>query len=449
MSQWINRVESHAIHISLASLTNTLSQVQESIGADVEHLEMLERIREIHQLVIEKIRNLNPNLIVFETLDAINSHVANQNGSLSVYMSNGGDISNLNQAVAYAGHILLQLPYLPSPTTPADIVGLRNAASSFREAAGRYLREIEEESTGLKTKHEELIGNLQSLTTEISAQKARLDAAIAEFQSQFSQAENSRRDQFTQAETSRGNQFSESRAALDATLAAFQKQSQETAESRSTKFTDELTANRAAFDQFTKETDERRQAFEVDREKLAQEYIAQLEAHKKRAEDIVNVISNTGMVGGYQRVANEERKQAIKWENITLGSLVGLIVVAIWAFWVATHTQFNWGLFSSRIFVALPFGIIAAYSARQADKHHDLERRNRRVELELASIDPYILPLPEEVRHEVKRQLAERLFGQSEPVQSGKASDTSGNATDVAKIVLEAVKTGLEQVTKK
>jgi len=129
--------------------------------------------------------------------------------------------------------------------------------------------------------------------------------------------------------------------------------------------------------------------------------------------------------------------------------LVGLAGVAIWAFWVATHTQFNWGLFSSRIFVALPFGIIAAYAARQADKHHDLERRNRRVELELASIDPYILPLPEEVRHEVKRQLAERLFGQSEPIQSGKASDSSGTATDVAKIVLDAVKTGLDQVTKK
>lgn len=449
MSQWISRVEIHPIHISLASLANTLSQVQESIGANVEHLEILEQIKEIHQLLIEKIGNINPNLIVFETLDAINTHVGNQNGNLSVYMNNGGDISNLNQAVAHAGHVLLQLPNLPSPATPADIVGLRNAALSFREAAGRYLREIEEGAAALKANHEELVSSLQSLTAEISAQKGRLDTAIAEFQSQFSQAENTRRDQFTQAEATRLSQFTESRAAQDIALAAFQKQSLETTESRGQKFTEEMGVYRTSFDKFIKDADESRQAFETDQKKSVLEYINQLEIQKKKAEDIVNVISNTGMVGGYQRVANEERKQASKWEWITLGSLVGLIAFAVWAFWATTHTQFNWGIFSSRIFAAVTFGILAAYSAKQADKHHDIERRNRRVELELASIDPYILPLPEELQHEVKRQLAERLFGQNEPIQSGKASDTSGTATDVGKVIIEAVKAAVEQVTKK
>jgi len=449
MSKWISRVKKHPIHTSLVSLAHTLSQAQESKGANVEHSEILERIKEIHQALIEKIENLNPNLVVFDTLDAINTNVGSQDKNLSTYMSNGGDISNLNKANGLADNILHLIATLPSPATPVDIVVLRKDAASFREKAERYLQEIEEVSTAIKAKREELVSGIQSLTTEISAQKGRLDAAIAEFQSQFSQAENTRRDQFTQAEATRLSQFTESRAALDAELAAFQKQWIEITESRGLKFAKEMEDFRASFSKFLKEADENRQAFEIKQNSSAEDYIAQLEFELKRAGDIVNLISNTGMVGGYQRVANEERMRANRWQLATLVSLLGLAGVAIWAYWVATHTQFNWGLFSSRIFVALPFGIIAAYAARQAEKHHDLERRNRRVELELASIDPYILPLPEEVRYEVKRQLAERLFGQSEPIQSGKASDTSGTAADVGKVVIETVKTALEQMTKK
>jgi hypothetical protein len=449
MSQWIKAVKAHPIHKNLVALTGTLSKVQDSIGARVEHLEILVRIKEIHQLLVEKIENLNPNLIVLDTLDAINSDIGNQNGHLGAYLNNGGDVSNLNQANTYTNSILLRIPNLPSPTTPTDIAGLGNTAASFREDVGRYLREIEEEFTALKRYREQLAGILQALTAEIGAQKGRLDAAIAEFQSQFSQSESTRRDQFTQAEAARLKQFTDSRAALDAAFAAIQKQSTEIAESRMLKFTEEMGEFRTSFSKFLKEADENRQVFEKQSNASVESYIDQIKNQKMRAEDIVSVISNTGMVGGYQRVADEERKQASKWEWITLGSMVGLIAFAIWAFWATTHTAFNWGLFSSRIFAALTFGILAAYSARQADKHHDLERRNRRVELELASIDPYILPLPEAVRHEVKRQLAERLFGQSESIQSGKAADTSGTALDVGKVVYEAVKAALDQVSKK
>ena len=38
--------------------------------------------------------------------------------------------------------------------------------------------------------------------------------------------------------------------------------------------------------------------------------------------------------------------------------------------------------------------------------------RNRRYHLELASIDPFLKDLPEEERHELKSQLADRLFAQ-------------------------------------
>ena len=50
---------------------------------------------------------------------------------------------------------------------------------------------------------------------------------------------------------------------------------------------------------------------------------------KSEAENVVGAITDTGMVGGYQRRANTERKAAILWKVIAAGSLIGFVVFAI------------------------------------------------------------------------------------------------------------------------
>lgn len=89
--------------------------------------------------------------------------------------------------------------------------------------------------------------------------------------------------------------------------------------------------------------------------------------------------------------------------------LVGMVGFAIFAF-KGTLDEFEIGAFLARFGVVLTFGALAGYGARQADKHHKVERRNRRVELELASIDPFLAELPEAERNQVKAAVADRLF---------------------------------------
>lgn len=42
-----------------------------------------------------------------------------------------------------------------------------------------------------------------------------------------------------------------------------------------------------------------------------------------------------------------------------------------------------------------------------------LENHNRKAELELASLDPFLEKLPEETRHKVKEELTSKFFGLS------------------------------------
>ena len=62
------------------------------------------------------------------------------------------------------------------------------------------------------------------------------------------------------------------------------------------------------------------------------------------------------------------------------------------------------------------------------------------MELELASIDPYLVTLPDETRNNVKKELASRLFGQKEPtVKKNRNDETTGTSLDLLRLALEAL----------
>jgi hypothetical protein len=114
------------------------------------------------------------------------------------------------------------------------------------------------------------------------------------------------------------------------------------------------------------------------------------------------------------------------------------LTVALRAFWPAADQKFEWTAFAGRAYVTLTFGVLAAFAARKGQRHQEVERRNRRVELELASINLYLGPLPEGERHAVMKELAHRLFGRDEGVEETKE--------DLAKMVpMEALKLFLER----
>ncbi len=61
------------------------------------------------------------------------------------------------------------------------------------------------------------------------------------------------------------------------------------------------------------------------------------------------------------------------------------------------------------------------------------------MELELASIDPYLIDLPQEKQHEIKESLASRLFAQIDSEANQLNSKTSGSVIDLLKMALNAI----------
>jgi hypothetical protein len=78
---------------------------------------------------------------------------------------------------------------------------------------------------------------------------------------------------------------------------------------------------------------------------------------------------------------------------------------------------------------------LAAYAAAQADKQMSIETKNRRLELELAAIGPYLAPLPEPDQHAFRLALGNRTFGVESLSDKPTSVDQSSPASAIEAII--------------
>ncbi|POA19629.1 hypothetical protein C1886_12185 [Pseudomonas sp. FW300-N1A1] len=144
--------------------------------------------------------------------------------------------------------------------------------------------------------------------------------------------------------------------------------------------------------------------------------VSELEEKRSQAAQIVQVVGNIGATGNYQRIADNESKQANIWRLVTLGILaVGIAVAAATfiKFWGEALTAETAPAILIRLLYAIVITTPAWYSARESARHRSNADRARLTELELASIGPFIELLPEEKKIEIRTRLTHLYFGRT------------------------------------
>lgn len=71
----------------------------------------------------------------------------------------------------------------------------------------------------------------------------------------------------------------------------------------------------------------------------------------------------------------------------------------------------NWALVISKWVVAFAFGSFATYAGKQASNYYNSEEFNRKMELELATLNPYLEGLDDQKVKEIKTELINVFFG--------------------------------------
>ena len=421
MSKLTERYDSHPIHNSLRTVQTHLSDLNtEMLKTSEDALASFERLTLVSELSRKRFESTDPNLVATQTLNNLNSSFQSIANEL-VAFKNDKNINRFMNINSHIENILVYLSNIVVPTTPTDLEAIREAASTYRRSVGQLLRAIDEEQSGIKSKLATLSNDLTMLSNEITTQKQRTDSVIANFQQQFSAAEDKRRTEFTSAEIER------------------KKKSDSLFTNKETEWNQIITEKKTEYEALVKRTSDALTKLQTESIGKVNTLINQIDEGKKKAQDLVGIITDTGMVGGYQRVANEEKQSARNWRKVALVSLIALVGFAVFAFIETLGHEIRWDQFATRIFVAVSFGILAAYAALQADKHEKTERRNRKTELELASILPYLHDLPKDKQHKIREELAMKMFGQTEILESSTDKKTTGSVLDLLKLAMETI----------
>ena len=423
MSEWLNQFENHQIHNDIRSAITPAEEIRSS--SDDLPPDVIERIDRVIFVLSELQRRLNrtdPLLIPLQPLNNLHASLTQITQQLSNFQNNqnAGHIQNAHNQLE---NVLVHLGQIPSPGTSDNMDATMEAAIALRRSAGQHIRHVEEEARASLDQVEELKQTVKSLQSIVKQRNEEANGLFQNLQQQFKESEEGRQEQFSTQE--------EERRTSSASLLSDKQE----------EWTGIIEAKEVEYDELYKSVHEKIEGLETEFRKDTKDILDDMRERKTEAEKVVGAITDTGMVGGYQLIANREKRSAFFWRIVAFLSLCSLVGFAIKLFYVTLDKTFEVTptLTVTRAFVALTVAILAGYAARQADKHERAQRQHRKMELELASIMPYLHEFPEEEARKIKTDLAMKMFAQQDSVGLKESKKTTNSTMNLLKMALESI----------
>ncbi|PMG27081.1 hypothetical protein BCU94_05850 [Shewanella sp. 10N.286.52.C2] len=398
MSQWDDRYNEHAIHASIDNLTERLED-DALVSEDLNVIEIIDRIIQAKSYAEICLQNLIPALVNHAHLNKANSYITSITSETNSYMSNK-NIGHLNNTSAHIDNLMAQLNALPI-TKPAI------TEQSFTKSLIAFKSLTEKSFAELKKSKDEMLESVNIITDDSMEQKSKLEELVSEIdrhEQNIQESLDSFKERFDASETT----YSEK---LEATTNEFDNKYQAFSENINEKLTENVETNEENVDAVLNDHKEK-YSEQLEQQKTdAQLVLDALEAKKLEASNLLQIIGNIGITGNYQNIANNEKKAADNWRKIALGLMIGMVLIIGITIFISAADGFDWKLALFRVGAAFVLAVPAAYAAKESAKHRSLENHNRRSELELASLDPFLEKLPKETRDKVKEELTKKFFG--------------------------------------
>lgn len=434
MSRWQELFDNHPIHATLVWLRESASKEFEDVGENevVEKRRFLKLISKFEEIF----QSLDTELIPFNQLDSLNTALRNDNltTQINAYAQNGkvGNLVKASNMLTNHLHVLSLLLSLgknvPSLNPIKELEKLTDTATSLLvEKKNMLVKQLDELNLSIVEKDQKLV----ELSNQLTQNKKEIGSLVTEWQSQFSSAQETRSQEFSKW---RDTFSSEKNTEVDGLI---QKHDEKLEKDKTT---------------FTKKVDD---------------ILSDGKEKHQAILDLYEITAGDSVGAGYLSQANKEKGQADNWRIISVTFIVLTVAWLLFAFFyntshilISSNTEINLNsqnemsdsaehsdvnikdkMLDSQInkginnkAASLPWytlfvtfslsGVLlwgSAYAAQQSTKHRNNEKRTRWFALEVKAIDPFISSLESDQRNELKKQLSERIFGQSANVTNDDA----------------------------
>ncbi len=370
-------IENHAIWSSLRQLSELKGRdAFTDMAADPQVQWLSQHVFQLATLVESRLMHAPKVLLSIHALNQIQSGIASAVNEINNFVSNR-NIGHLNNAVSHIDNnvhpFLPQIPIVfPEPT--GEAIGkitddYRNQTQAVLKSLFEQQSRMQSEVTALGANKQELSQQIKELMDLVAIQKAEAAVTVQSLQTKYSAKEQE-------------------------IQAAFEKVQ---------------SANAISFNKIMVNQNE---VFDTQVENsrvVANQLVQDLESEKAKAKKIVGIIGNIGITGNYQEVARLEAKQADTWRWATVVAFVFSAVMGAIALILANDVDLR--LTVARMLFALLVMGITVYTGRESARHRTNADAAKRVELELASLGPFIESLPVERQSELRARLTDQYFG--------------------------------------
>lgn len=455
MSRWTEKLDNHPIHDTIQWLESAASTEFD----DTDEGEATER-RRLHKL-LGKYKNsldcIDPELVPFNQIDSLNSALRHQNiaSQINAYEKNG-NVPNLQAANDQISNQITQLAILLS------LCEKENGSNPIRELEEQFDKVVDV----LAKKKDALKRDIDLLTQQCTQQKdelANLEKDIENKSSELSSMTSEWQSQFSSSQESRSQEYSKWRD-------TFSSEKGKEVSDLIKGYETNLKEGKVSFD------------------KSIQDMLEDGSAKHESILELYELTAGDSVGAGYIKDASDEKGLANKWRLISVAFIAAAVVWLMVAYFKSPNfpqhkndipldtvevaideksksshekpdaavrlestsnaresDSFPWHLMLMTFSIS---GILlwgAAYCAQQSTKHRINERKARWFALEIKAFDPFISSLSDDQQKQLKKELAERLFGRHSMSNESEAKVTDEHAF---KLVTDSVSTILSKLPK-
>lgn len=400
--------ENHLIFDKLEQFKIRLSEdeIRESIGIDD-----LNFYETAYNYLVDRLKLTIPTIVQESELTTISQEIENSLSQINTFIGNKNS-GHLTNAKTHLHSAITRVRNLPLPFSKNDF--------NFSKNIANFEKIVQEKYGVLEQENEDLKKELESLSTELEANKTelkRISTLLEQKETEIQNLNSNFQTEFTNIKSTAKQNYDSDRKTF-----------------------------RTEFDSLKQtintEIEEIKQNIDSDTSELIEKLDKKLEEAKK----IVGVIGDVSVTGNYQQVANENKRTADIFRIVAIILMLTLSGLLIYTIWDISGSSFDWTKSLIRILAAAALSYPATYAARESNKHRRLEILNRKAELELSAINPFIELLPENKKQEIKEKLVEKYFGNNSNMlvdADNQKEDDSVSAVD------RLLKTILPYLTKK
>lgn len=408
--------KSHVVFEKLEQFKQALQidNAKEKIG-----IEQFSFFETAYLFITDRLKITIPILAQEAELNQLAAEIEAATVQINTYFGNNS-IGHITNAVNNLTSALNRVRNLPMPLSKGDF-DFSKVIATFQNTVEAAYQKIEEDNKKLQTELRTTQQDLENKNTQI----ANLQQQLANKEVEIQNVLTSYNTEFESIKTNNNTSF----------------------EAEKKKFNDNIEADRKAFKElidtdkeaYKKEYEKQREALETQ----TAETIKSLESRLEEAQKIVNIVGNVGVTGNYQKIAEDNKRTADFFRWVALGFMAIMSALLIWSLIeISKNGEFNLYKSLVRISMAAVLTYPAVYASRESTKHRKLETQNRSLELELASIGPFIELLPEDKKQKIKEDLASKYFGNHSGLTETKDDeDVSVSALErIAKLLLPFIK---------